>query len=273
MPTFMSQLQKTAKKRPDIIVAYGLEGSGKTSFAAQFPGATFMMSDNETGLLTLMSRGLVPDCPYFPPFSKWVDVMTATNEMIESSDRPQTLVIDVLNGIQTLCFQYVCDTQYDGDWSARGFMNFQNGYKESQKPWRSWMSLLDTLRDRGTRVLMLCHAQIENFRNPEGADYHRYTPEMHKEIWPITKKLADMILFINFATQVQDVDKATKKGKAVGGQNLMYHTRHSAQWDAKNRHGMAPYFMGSGSAEADYAEFVKLAKAGVKSKQETGKDD
>lgn len=258
---WMKTLKSKAERRANVIVIHGVEGSGKTSLAAQFPGATFMMSDNETGLLTLQSQGLLPDCSYFPEFTRWQDVLDATDQMIESDDRPRTLVIDVLNGIEGLLHKFVCETQYDGQMSKKGFLNFQEGYRASIPIWRAWLAKLDLLRSKGTTPVLLCHTQVENFKNPEGADYHRYVAELHKETWAATKKFADMILFINFATDVQDVNKTTGTGKAAGGQHLIYHCRRSAQWDAKNRHNLPPYWMGKGSAKADFEEFKRLLKS------------
>lgn len=267
MSDWMKSIRKKAERRPNVIVIHGVEGSGKTSFAAQFPGATFMMSDNETGLITLASQGLVPECPHFPEFTRWADVMDATDQMIQSDNRPRTLVIDVVNGIEGLLHKYVCETQYNGEMGKKGFLNFQEGYRASIPIWRQWLAKLDSLRAKGTTIVLLCHTQVENFKNPEGADYHRYVAELHKETWASTKKFADMILFINFATDVTNVNKVTGTGKASGGQKLIYHCQRSAQWDAKNRHNLPTYFMGQGSAEKDFKEFCKLVKSGIK-KQE-----
>jgi len=262
MSDWMKSLKVKAPRRANVIVVHGVEGSGKTSFAAQFPGATFMMSDNETGLLTLMSQGLVPDCSFFPEFSQWQDVIEATDQMIESEDRPRTLVVDVMNGVEGLLHKFVCETQYNGEMSKKGFLNFQEGFKTSIPIWRQWLAKLDLLRSKGTTLVLLCHTQVENFKNPEGADYHRYVAELHPLTWASTKKFADMILFMNFATDVSDVNKTTGKGKAEGGQNLIYHCRRSAQWDAKNRHDLPPYWMGKGTAKADFEEFKSLLMKG-----------
>lgn len=264
MADWLKQVKRDAQLRKDVIVVHGVEGAGKTSFAAQFPDATFLMSDNETGLLTLMSRGLIPQCAYFPEFSSWKDVLEATDQMIASKERPRTLVVDVLNGIEQLLHKYVCATQYDNQMTKKGFLNFMEGYKASIPAWREWLGKLDQLRNAGTTIVLLCHTAVENFRNPEGADYHRYVAELHKETWAATKKFADMIIFINFAVAVDSVNKTTGTGKAQGGQNLIYHCQRSAQWDAKNRHNLPAYFAGQGNAKKDFDEFVRLVKAGIK---------
>tara|TARA_R110000824_G_scaffold741_7_gene4621 strand:+ start:2516 stop:3319 length:804 start_codon:yes stop_codon:yes gene_type:complete len=263
MSDWLKQLSTKAEKRPDILVVHGVEGSGKTSFAAQFPGAAFMMSENESGLLTLSSKGLVPEAAHFPVFRQWSEVIEATDQMIASKDRPRTLVVDTTNGIESLLHSHVARDKYGGDWSKKGFLNFQEGFKVSVPIWREWLAKLDALRSKGTTVVLLCHTRIENFKNPEGADFHRYVAELHPETLAATKKFADVVLFLNFHVEVAEVNDQSGRGKGKGGRTRLYHCERSAAWDAKNRHGLPAQFIGKGSAEKDFAEFVRLVKAGV----------
>lgn len=266
MSDWLKQLKTKAEKRPDVIVLHGVEGSGKTSFAAQFPGAAFMMSENESGLITLASKGLVPEAPHFPEFREYGHVLEATDEMVASKDRPRTLVVDTSNGIESLLHDHVAAEKYGGDWSKKGFLNFQEGYKVSVPIWREWLAKLDALRAAGTTIILLCHTRVENFKNPEGADFHRYVAELHPETWAATKKFADMVLFLNFHVEVSDVNDQTGRGKGKGGRTRVFHCERSAAWDAKNRHGLPSQFVGKGNAKDDFAEFVRLVKAGVAKK-------
>lgn len=261
---WLKTVKKTAEKRPDVIVIHGVEGAGKTSFAAQFPEAAFMMSEHETGLITLASRGLVPACGHFPEFRKWGDVLEATDQMIAAKERPRTLVVDTTNGVESLLHDHVAAEKYGGDWSKKGFLNFQEGYKVSVPVWRTWLGKLDALRSAGTTIVLLCHTAIVNFKNPEGSDFHRFVAELHSETWSATKKFADLVLFLNFHVEVSDVEDQSGRGKGKGGRTRVYHCERAAAWDAKNRHGLPDRFVGKGSAEKDFAEFVRLVKAAGK---------
>lgn len=260
---WLKTLKKKANKRPDVIVVHSVEGGGKTSFAAQFSGATFIMSESETGLLTLMNRGLVPACNYFPEFETWRDLQDATDQMLASKDRPRTLVIDTIGGIESILHAHVCTQSYRGDMTKQGFQNFREGYTTSVPVYRQWLGKLDAIRNAGTTIVMLAHTNVVNFKNPEGADYHRYVAEVDSSTWAATKKFADMIVFLNFHTEVVDVvGSSSKRGKGTGGRKRVYHFERTAAFDAKHRHGIVDRMLGTGDAAGDYAAFVELVKAG-----------
>jgi len=261
---WLKQRKETAPRRADVIVLHSTEGGGKTSWAAEFNSPTFAMSENETGLLTLMSKGLVPACAYFPEFQTWGEVVECTAQMVASSDAPRTLVIDTLNGIESLLFAHVCDTQYEGEMGKKGFLAFQEGPRAAVPIWREWLGKLDALRSHGTTVVLLCHSAVVNFKNPTGADYSRYVAEMHDVTWSATKKFADMVVFCEFHTEVGDVTAmGAKRGKGRGGRTRVYHFERSAAFDAKHRHGLPASMTGTGSARGDYEAFVELVKAGI----------
>ena len=71
------------------------------------------------------------------------------------------------------------------------------------------------------------HTKVATFKNPEGPDYDRWVPDLHKETWSVTHKWADMILFGCFDTHLNVKTQSDKKGKAVGGQTRMLMTERS----------------------------------------------
>ena len=60
--------------------------------------------------------------------------------------------------------------------------------------------------------------------------------KLTKQVAPMLKEWADMVLFANYKTYVVEDDK-TKSKKAQGGKRVMY-TTHNPCWDAKNRAGL-----------------------------------
>ena len=127
--------------------------------------------------------------------------------------------------------------------------------------WREWLAKLDLIRNAGSTVVLLAHCRAVNFKNPEGADFHRYVAESREKIWEATKKFADLISFLNFHTEVEK-DGTKRTGK--GGKTRVYHFERSAAFDAKHRHGLPARMLGKGTTEADFAEFCKLIVAGEK---------
>jgi hypothetical protein len=68
--------------------------------------------------------------------------------------------------------------------------------------------------------------------------YDRYTLKLNeKNIAPLIKEWVDMLLFVNYKTDiVTAADGKTKKGR--GGQKRVMYANHNACWDAKNRFGL-----------------------------------
>ncbi len=257
MGDWLKQRKKTVAKRPNIITLYSIEGGGKTSWGAQFPGACFAMTDSETGLLKLMEGGLVPDCDYFPEWRSWADVVGCSAELIESKDRPRTLVVDTINGAQWLLVDHICETKYGGEMTKKGFLNYQEGWSACLPEWRRWLSQLDRLRNLGTTVVLLAHAKATTFKNPTGENYFRYVADLHEELWSAVRKFSDVVAFLNFHTEVHE-----KTGK--GGRTRVYHFQRDAAFDAKDRLGLPASITGKGSSSADFAKFVEAVKAGSK---------
>lgn len=201
------------------------------------------MGRGETGLETLIDAGRLPETPHFPTAEVWLEVINAIDFLLESQHEFKTVVIDTINSIERLMHEHVCETEFGGDWTEKGFTGYMRGYEVSLSYWRELLGKLDRLREeRKMTVVLLSHTKVKNFKNPEGADYDRYQPDMHEKTWALTSNWADVVLFGNFSTTVvtgkrEDV---TKKGKALGGSERVLYTERTAAFDAKNRLGLPP---------------------------------
>jgi hypothetical protein len=256
MSDWLAQRSKKATKRSDVICLYAPEGAGKTSFAAQFSGATFAMSENETGLLHLMAKDLVDPQNYFPEFRSWSELVEATNEMIAPDDpkqRPRTFVVDTIGGAQNLLVDQICNDKYGGEMNRKGFLSYMEGWDACLPLWRAWLAKLEQLRNKGTTIVLLAHAMTINHKNPTGEDYHRFVAELHPKFWSLVRKFADLICFLNFHDEVED-------GKGKGGRRRVYYFERDAAFDAKNRHGLPERMIGKGGPAEDFAGFVELVK-------------
>ena len=68
--------------------------------------------------------------------------------------------------------------------------------------------------------------------------YDRYMLKLNeKNIAPIVKEWVDLMLFVNYRTDII-TDEKTKTKKGTGGQKRVMYANHSASWDAKNRFGL-----------------------------------
>ena len=225
---------------PSRLILHGVEGVGKTSFAAHAPKPIFLMARGETGLDTLIGAQRLSEVPHFPEITGWNELLSAVEWLTTDTEHEyKTIVLDTLNGFERLCHEFVCARDFAGDWGERGFMGYMRGYETSLADWRELLNALDRLREeRQMAIIALTHTKVGTFKNPEGADYDRYSPDMHHKTWSLTHKWSDHVLFANFYTEVVTDSDKSKRGKAVGGRHRLMYTERHAAYDAKNRAGL-----------------------------------
>lgn len=229
-------------------------GFGKTSILAYSRTPIFLMTRGETGLTTLIDAGQLPPTPHFPETEVWADVIAAVKMLRNEDHVYKTLVLDTANGAERMLHEYVCQRDFDGDWGERGFAGYQRGYEVALADWRMFLTSLDELRkEKGMTIFFLIHTRVKTFKNPGGADYDRYMPEMHEKTWGLTKGWLDNILFGNFEVLVKTGTKITdsgKKGKAAEvSQRVVYTNSDNPVFDAKNRMGLPEEIEMGDSAE------------------------
>ena len=156
------------------------------------------------------------------------------------------LAIDTLNGVQNLLFDKVLVELFRGD--DVEFTNWSNGARASRGTWESMLRLLDRIR-----------LERNMGDPPEGKDYLRHVPALHKEIWGLTGKWTDITLFFDRVTVITH-EKGKSRGKALGGVERICHAARSATHDAKNRHGLPDSFKLGRSAAESWKIFTTLLK-------------
>jgi hypothetical protein len=257
----MKDVTKAGSGLPSRGVIYGTEGVGKTSLGCRSPGSIFMTTRGETGLETLIDAGRVPETPHLPEISSFQDVLGVIRQLTDEPHDYRTLVIDTINGVERLCHEHVCQREFGGRWGRDGFTSFNTGYDVALADWRELLVALDRLREvRRMGIVALCHARIAPFKNPEGADYDRFTPDLHPKTWGLTHKWADYVLFLNFDTYV-DADRS-QRAKGKGGTRRVLHTERTAAFDAKNRHGLPERIDCGDSAAEAWDNLSAAMKAG-----------
>ena len=208
-------------------VIYGTEGVGKTTFASQADGAVFIDTEGSTTHM---------DVARFDPPEKLADVITDIQYAAAHPAEVGTLVIDTVDSLEKLIFRAVCE--------EKGIKNIEDlgygkGYTYAKQKMQALLEDLDKVKAAGVHVILVCHSMIRKFELPdEMGSYDRYMLKLNeKNIAPLVKEWADLLLFVNYRTDIiTDSDGKTKKGK--GGQKRIMYANHSACWDAKNRFGL-----------------------------------
>lgn len=259
---------KEVKPMATVSITHGVPGVGKTSLWAYAPDPLFLMVKDEVGLQTLIDKGRVPGVQHFPePAQSMEDIHAACDAIIKGQIKCKTFVIDTGNGIEQLIHSQVCAECYNNDMSQ--FMQFHAGFDTARPYVISFVSKLRKIRDKGIGISLLCHTRVKTFKNPLGADYDRYVPQMHEKTWELFNNFADLVLFANYeAVEASKVGKGKIKVAAAASQAYLYPIR-TAAYDAKNRHGLTGKIsMGKSGQEA----WANLERA-LKSCKATGKQE
>jgi len=260
---------------------YGMHagvGFGKTSFATYTTKPIYLQTRGETGLDALIQSGQVPPTPHFPEIQSWAELTGAIKLLRAENHDYKTLVVDTANGAERLMHEFVCERDFDGNWTDKGFMGYMRGYEVALADWRLFLNSLDDLRkERGMTIFFLLHTRIKTFRNPTGADYDRYVPEMNEKTWGLTKGWLDCILFGNFEITVSGTGRSAdpnRKGKAAEtATRILYTNSDNPVFDAKNRMGLpSEIVLGDSAAEA-WKNFAAALKEARRPAAESGKQE
>lgn len=216
-------------RKAQKVVLYGVEGIGKSTFASQFPNPLFSDTEGSTAHL---------DVQRFDKPTSWPMLMAQVDYV--KKNRPcSTYVIDTADWAEKLAKEYII-SQNPNHKSIEDY-GYGKGYTMLAEEWGRFLNRLQELVDAGINVLILAHAMMRKFEQPqELGSYDRWELKLEKKTAPLTKEWADAVLFANYEIFVENVDgQGAVKGKnrATGGRRVM-NTSHHPAFDAKNRWGL-----------------------------------
>ena len=213
------------------VVIYGVEGIGKSSFAARFPNPIFSDVEGSTTELDVQR--------FDKPTS--LEMLMQQITYVRDSRPCQTYIIDTFDWAEKLCIQAVCAEK-----NVVGIedIGYGKGYSYVYEKEGKILNALDELIAVGINVVLTAHAAIRKFEQPdEMGAYDRWELKLVNSpkcnCCGMVKEWADMLLFANYKTVSVATDDKGKKCKAQGGIRTMF-TSHHPCWDAKNRQGMPP---------------------------------
>lgn len=241
----LASVKRGVVHAPMRVLLYGPEGIGKTTFGADAPAPIFLGTEDGFGLL---------DVARFPEPRSWRDVTDALLTLERDKHDFKTVVLDSLDWLEPLVWAEVCRANGKKDIEAFGY---GKGYVAALDCWRVLLAGLDRLRrTRGMHVVLLAHAKLEAYRNPEGSDYDRWGLKIHKLAAGLAKEWPDAVLFANFTgVLVAKDDSGRARGKAVGTPTRALYTERRAAFEAKNRYALPP------EMPLSWADFEEAATA------------
>lgn len=222
----MQQIQSGRRPAPRRAMLYGTHGIGKSTFGAMSPKPIFVQTEDGLGEI---------DCDRFPLAESFQDVVEALSALYTEKHTYRTVVIDSLDWLERIIWSEVCRKRNVENIEDIGY---SKGYTFSLTEWREVLTGLDALRNQhGMGVVLIAHARIERFENPETETYDRYVPRLHKTASAIVQEWCDEVLFATYKvhTKVNDEGFGRKKAKGIGTGERIVRTTERPAHVAKNR--------------------------------------
>lgn len=243
----MSILAKVTKgkiKRPKIILVFGADGCGKSTFSSQAPNPIFLGAEDGTSNL---------DIARFPQPQSWKDVINYLTTLKTENHDYKTVVVDSLDWVEPILHREIC-AEYGVNSIEKAAGGYGKGYGEAVNKWNEFIKCCSDLRDKGMNVILIAHAEIVKFSDPMmQTEYDRYQLKLYRKSAALLREFCDAVLF---ATYEMFTKKDNGRTRAFGeGVRVMY-TERRPGFDAKNRYGL-PFQL-----SLDWVEFEKACEAG-----------
>jgi len=233
--TLLEKIQCGRMPMPPRILTYGVEGIGKSTFASESPRPVFIQTEDGLGQI---------ECDKFPLAGSFEDVHQALSELHTEDHDFETVVIDSLDWLERLIWDAVCN-EYGVKSIEKADGGYAKGYTHALTYWRQIVDLLGALRaEKGMVVLLIAHAKVEKFADPEASAYDRYSPRLHKHASALVCEWSDAVLFATrkFRTQTEDAGFNRKRTIAnaigKGGGDRILRCVGGPSCIAKNRFGI-----------------------------------
>lgn len=227
----LSSVTDAPEKEPHFVLVYGIEGVGKSTFAAGAPSPIIVQAEN-VGRWIPGKR--------FPVAESFDDVLEACDELEKGEHDFKTAIFETIDHIEPLVWAHVIKgSRYKTIEEYGG--GYAKGYEAALDTWRIFLKRLEGLRyRRGMNVVLVGHANVKSFKNPLGGDFDRYTPKLHHKAAALFKEKADHVLFARHESYAHTGDDKRTRGVSTGARVL--HCQWSAAYDAKSR-GHLPDFI------------------------------
>ena len=208
------------------VVCYGVEGIGKSSFAAGATKPIFILTEDGLGSLKV---------DHFPMAQSFDDVMGAIDSLYTEKHDFETVVLDSLDWLEAI-IQREIEAKHEAKDLAYG-----KGALIAAEKWREILEGFNALRnDKGMAVILIAHTTIKRFDSPETEPYDRYQPKLQERSNAVVREWCDALLFANYKTIVKNADVGFNKAVARGistGERLLY-TSEKPAYMAKNRYNL-----------------------------------
>ena len=193
----LSHVVRGPARGPVRVVIHGDAGVGKTTWAAGARKPLFVQAEDGTGALEF--DRITPNT--------WQAYLNLLDELIHDKHDYATLVIDSADWLERLAEQSVCAAAKVDSLEEVGG-GFGKGAKQVAENWFRMLQLIDAgiVRGRKMHVVFIAHSEPVTFRDPDGADYLRWSLKCGKAVSGLLREWPDFLLYAS-------IDRDVRKGK------------------------------------------------------------
>ena len=222
----LKSIRKNTSIAAPRVMVYGVEGIGKSTFAAGAKNPVFILTEDGLGSLAV---------DHFPVAKTAADVLDAIATLIKDDHDFNTVVLDSVDWLDNLIWTDV-EATHDAKDLAYG-----KGAMIVAERWRDVLAGLNHLRnEKSMCVILIAHTQIKRFDSPEVEPYDRYQPKLQERSSALIREWCDAVLFANYRTIVKKDDLGFNKTNNRGvttGERLLFTSERPA-YMAKNRYSL-----------------------------------
>lgn len=191
------------KQRPRRTLIYGVEGIGKSTIAAQWPGVVFLPT--EDGLRNI-------DCQSFPAPKTFVEMMDLLQSIAKLSSIPfQTIAIDTVDGLNALIDADIRQGHNEKE------LSFGKDALLVADKWRELLNALEWFNTaKQVGVTLIGHAHVEKFADPCGDSYDRFAPRLPKHSSALVREWCDEVLFATYKVFRTETDEGFNRKRSIG---------------------------------------------------------
>ena len=235
MESKLSKVIKGKIQKPLRATFYGPEGCGKSSLAADSEVPIFIDIDGGSAQL---ETDRYPFGESTQP-KTYPEVLDALNDLLLNEHSYKTVILDTVDKLEGLIWRHIIDRDLKpvkGEVHTIESFGYGKGYTTALDEWRKLIVILDKLWDKGMNIILISHASIKTFQNPEGDNYDRYSLRIHEKAAGLLREWSDITGFMCFDEFAFGGDKAKNiKSKGTGTKRRLIKFQRTATYDAKTR--------------------------------------
>lgn len=184
---------------PFRMLLHGIEGIGKSTFAACAPHAIFIPTEDGTDEI---------DCDKFDHCATEADFNECMKYLCRTEHNYETVVIDSADWLEKLWIDVLLEK------GAKTIAQYPFGeyYQILEERAKMLIRGLNWLRtNKKMNVILIAHSKLDKVTDPMGAAYDQYSVRMEKKVSSIFKEWVDIIAFANYDIRKKELKEGFAK--------------------------------------------------------------